>query len=494
MATSVYRALPFRHDRRPIVAVCGGRVGLESFNLFFKLFDDRFGRQIGVLAKRFRHALFAERLAVRAFRIRIPVRADGEHVSFEELQRFLFEEEVRENADGRIDRGKLRNRSLANEQPGIVPGVDIGQYAGLRVEYAVEQGDEFFGIRILPDSPVHFAQHILHGEDILGLHPQRGPDSGHEEGRRNAFPGNVPFDDAEIPAGKFNEVEEVPADFIARVTGACDVERRNGGGGFRHELALNPGGDFQFVLNLSQGELLLVEPGQRDGDGRLVGHGAEEASFVRCKIVRSGDKHREGADRLAVLYERSGQEGMEAFACRFAHIVRPRVRCNVQYRNGFVVSCGELPEDAAGRCERVCVQVLFAEAGGSLERHLARIFVEQPDGAGPRMHRFGRDAHDLVEQQRQVEMGFRKEPACKVKRRELLFGSVQCSHGARNAVWSKKRILHPFRPMVLPDHPARLGSAIEYSDRNCFAQRFAFARHMDTLTKAASLSAPLASF
>ena len=239
------------------------------------------------LAKRFRHALFAEWFAVRPFRIRIPVRADGEYISLKKLQRFLFGEQVREDADGRIDRGKLRNRSVSNEQPRIVPGIDIGKHARLRVQYAVEQGDEFFGIRILPDGPVHFLQHILHGEDILGLYPQRGPDSGHEKGRRNAFPGNVSLDDAEIAPGKFDEVEEISADLIAGVTGACDVEGRSGGGAFRHELALNPGGDFQFVLDLPQGELLLVEPGQRDGDGRLVGHGAEEALLVRSKIVRS---------------------------------------------------------------------------------------------------------------------------------------------------------------------------------------------------------------
>ena len=97
----------------------------------------------GMQAKRFRHAFFAERLAVRPFRIRIPVRADGEHIPFEELQRFLFGEEVREDADGRVCRGKRRDRSLANEQRGAVSRIDIGQHACLRVEYAVEQGDEF---------------------------------------------------------------------------------------------------------------------------------------------------------------------------------------------------------------------------------------------------------------------------------------------------------------------------------------------------------------
>ena len=120
---------------------------------------------------------------------------------------FQFDEGLRvslvaTDAQNHVVAVELDDLAIAENQPGGMAGVAVGEAAVAGVEHAVEEGDKFADLAVAAEHEVDAADDFVEVVDVVDLGPQRGPDGGHGQAGGDAFAADVGDGQAHVVVGQ----------------------------------------------------------------------------------------------------------------------------------------------------------------------------------------------------------------------------------------------------------------------------------------------------
>ena len=196
----------------------------------------------------------------------------------------------------------------ADEEGGVVTGVDVPQEPSLGLIDAVEKGDEHARRGVPADELVGLPDGGGGGRVVRRAGAHEGAGQSHEDRRRHALPGDIGDDEPPGIEGDGDEVEEIPPDLPGGEVARGDIDAFDLRGVLGQKALLDTPGYFQLLL-----EALLFRRGALEVlhvPFQVGGHLVERVGQILQFVTRPDDHlilHLGPADGLGPLDQ--GQDG-----------------------------------------------------------------------------------------------------------------------------------------------------------------------------------------